>query len=698
MGGTGWFDDAWVGGAFTNKYERQKPVITVLKETAPKEMEPRTVPLVIDLDGDTRDRGWVAQAYGARYQRGRGNLRLIEVHEYEGPATLDVLVVDGDGLPVEGVPFYYRYPAAPKIGEGEWYKRGVLNTTGPDGRISFQAEGKPCAPGECRGAIWPQGKGDVLRRLGLLAGTRNRHLNGVWQWLGDDETSTEEGEAEEETGSGSETEPGSGEGSEEESEGEPAGGWQMAVEYRPGTRIIAGSLPRAGIELTITDPWGNASTVTSGSKLEYGPGGFEALAAHLVTYTVTFLEETFEVQMQDGATRVTFTEGESAGPGSGGESQPGEGSGGESQPGEGSGGESQPGGGSGTEPPPEGGEEPKTHKLGFYVQVTTGIPGLSEAIRQVKPPTLLTHANDRGLLQAIRRELSPETFVIGRLYLKVHEQNVWLAGDGDRAGRGEWLAGEAARNNGRAFAQKVLDHDFFMATERYPNEPGGRLLIDAWMSLNECLAGPMSEEWQQGTDEERAKLRAKAQAVDYFQVGFRERLQEAGLEAVAFNFGAGNFQKAEHYVDWFPRSLESYVYLGFHEYGWPTLYPAAGTSTSGKLYRGIMNKIREVYGDHHQAIITEAGLARMYKHKTCPEHYGGKCDLGWLYPDGPISQDDYWQSLAWYNAELCQDDYVLGACLFNVGPNDDWWTFRHLGVDNEGQPITIIDRIKNLGE
>ena len=66
------------------------------------------------------------------------------------------------------------------------------------------------------------------------------------------------------------------------------------------------------------------------------------------------------------------------------------------------------------------------NKLGFYAQVTTGIPGLVEAIRDVKPPTLLTHANDRGLLQAIRRDLSPDTFIVGRLHLDVE-----IASEGD---------------------------------------------------------------------------------------------------------------------------------------------------------------------------------------------------------------------------------------------------------------------------
>jgi hypothetical protein len=181
MGGSGWPFDAWHGWAYSEKYGRKKPVILALQDTPPKEIEARTELLVIDVDSDTRDWTWIQNTYGASYRRGASNLRLIEVHEYEGPATLDVWVVDGDGLPVEGVSFYYYHPAAPAIDGDEWYGQGVLKTTGPDGRISFPAAGNSCSAGACPGAIWPQGKGDVLDGLGLLAGTNNRHLNGVWQ-------------------------------------------------------------------------------------------------------------------------------------------------------------------------------------------------------------------------------------------------------------------------------------------------------------------------------------------------------------------------------------------------------------------------------------------------------------------------------------------------------------------------------------
>ena len=301
MGGIGWPFDAWHGWAYSGKYGRKKPVITALQQTPPKEVQPRAEPMVIDVDGDTRDWEWVRQAYGASYRRGETSLRLIEVHEYEGPATLDVWVVDTDGLPVSGAEFYYYHPDAPIIEEGEWYSQGDLRSTGPDGRLRFAlpASSTPCAPGGCQGAIWPKGQGDVLEKLGMLANTKNRHLNGMWQMV--------------EEGTPSPSDPGPGPAPIPEPEPTPgplqrpqAAGWEMSVAYQAGPRVIAGTFPRSGIDVTVADPWGNASTVTSGSKPEHGEGGFEVVAPHPVAYTLAFLGETFEVQVREGTTLVTF--------------------------------------------------------------------------------------------------------------------------------------------------------------------------------------------------------------------------------------------------------------------------------------------------------------------------------------------------------------------------------------------------------
>ena len=312
------------------------------------------------------------------------------------------------------------------------------------------------------------------------------------------------------------------------------------------------------------------------------------------------------------------------------------------------------------------------NKLGFYIENTT-VQFLRDGLAKVQPPVLLIHAGDRGLLRDIRNTLSPETFVIGRLFVDLPQQTAWLTG-GNPEGAG------------RSFAERIIDYDFQLAREKGAN---GRLLIDAWMSLNEPVRGPASFlDWKPD-----AETLARYDALDRFQVAFLERLREAGLEGVAFNFAAGNFVAKDHVVAHFPRSLAAYTYLGFHEYGWPTLMPMAGTGTAALLYRTLLEGIRERFGHKHKVIITEAGLARMYRYPNDPAG-----DVGWLYRAETVSEAQYWESLKWYNSHLTEDDYTIGACLYQVGHSGLWETFRHLGQDNDQAPILLIDRIVSLRE
>ena len=308
------------------------------------------------------------------------------------------------------------------------------------------------------------------------------------------------------------------------------------------------------------------------------------------------------------------------------------------------------------------------NKLGFYIENTT-VNFLRNALRQVKPPTILIHAQDRGLLREIRRDLSPNSFVIGRLFKDNSQQDAWLdSSDPEK--------------RGREYAEEIIRYDFGLAAEK---GAGDRLLIDAWMSLNEALRGPASFPGYAVDDQ----FKRRADAYDGFQDAFRLRLEGEGLQAVAFNFAAGNFTKPEHYLDWFPRTLAGYTYLGFHEYGWPSLKPGPGVETAALFYRTCMDGIRQQYGDKHKVIITELGLTMAYGHPGSPDH-------GWLNSGQPLTQDEYWNALNWYNTEILKDDYVVGGCLFQIGHAGRWVSFRHLGEDSTGQAILLINRIEGL--
>jgi hypothetical protein len=246
---------------------------------------------------------------------------------------------------------------------------------------------------------------------------------------------------------------------------------------------------------------------------------------------------------------------------------------------------------------------------------------------------------------------------------------------------------------GQRLADRIFDYDRSFVLKRYPDNPSGRLLVDAWMSLNECVAGPAWEDRPKQSAAWREENLARHRRYDRFQVAFRRRLREyiPGVEAVAFNFGAGNFKTAQQYIDLYPETLREYTYLGFHEYGWPAMaahLTKRPVKTDAGLFPAIMQDLRARYGGRHRAIVTEAGLARAHLH---PGDAAG--DVGWLAEVEPQTQEDYWTSLAWYNDLLTQHDAALGACLYQVGWTGDWRSFRLLGADNQGRRIEIMDWI-----
>jgi len=91
-------------------------------------------------------------------------------------------------------------------------------------------------------------------------------------------------------------------------EGFYARGWMMTVERRPGIRLLIGKFPHPGIAVTVRNAWGDQVVVVSGSKPEYGPGGFEVPIWTTGLYTIRFLDQTFKVNLGDETVVVTFVE------------------------------------------------------------------------------------------------------------------------------------------------------------------------------------------------------------------------------------------------------------------------------------------------------------------------------------------------------------------------------------------------------
>jgi len=286
------------------------------------------------------------------------------------------------------------------------------------------------------------------------------------------------------------------------------------------------------------------------------------------------------------------------------------------------------------------------HKYGFHVNAVSD--RVFDAIVRIKPRVIKTLHHDVGFWKRVR-EVHPTVFIIGRLFTPDQEFQ------SDPEGRG------------RAFAERILREEVNRVT--FQDRP----LYDAWESFNEAIPESVAPEVME--------------AYDAFQVAFGQRIRQAGFEPIAMNFGTGNFL-GHHFLNHFRGTLETYRYLGFHEYDWPTMWRLHRESEAKNggmwltlRYRRTMNEVRRVYPDRHTVIITECGM-------TQGVHPQGVGDVGPWHPSHPISEDDYWASLMWYNSELMKDDYVMAACLFVVGAVSPWESFEHLGG--------IIDRLERL--
>lgn len=292
------------------------------------------------------------------------------------------------------------------------------------------------------------------------------------------------------------------------------------------------------------------------------------------------------------------------------------------------------------------------HKLGFHVNRTG--EDVLDAIRRIKPPVIKALDHNVGFWTRVRA-IHPDVFLIGRLVVDISEQ-------------AQFHQDPVAK--GRAFAHRILNLEANKTTFE------GRRLFDAWESYNEIMPESASPDLKR--------------AYDAFQVAFAGPIQQAGFEPVAMNFATGNLL-GHDFLTYFRGTLDTYTYLGFHEYDWPTMWRLHEENIREKneggmwltlRYRRVMNDVRQVYGNKHTILITECGMTQGVQ---------GGDDVGWL-AEPKVSEDSYWQSLMWYNRELMQDPYVLGACLYVVGASGGWpkWeSFEHLGG--------IVDRLEALG-
>jgi hypothetical protein len=221
----------------------------------------------------------------------------------------------------------------------------------------------------------------------------------------------------------------------------------------------------------------------------------------------------------------------------------------------------------------------------------------------------------------------------------------------------------------RAFVDKLLP----IATE-----PRRKAAIDAWEAYNE----PVAE-----TPENMARL---AQ----FEAERTRLLAEQGIRSVVGNFSTGT-PPLELWPQFRP-ALEAAIkhrgYLGLHEYSAPTMQfgtpqDPLGWGTDPAQAGWLTLRYRKVYRDYLAPnkltlplVITETGVDGAVTNRPGPQAEGWM-DFRKYWEEIGMGNDapgNYVEQLAWYDASLRQDDYVLGAAIFAGAASPGFHTYEVL--------------------
>lgn len=290
-------------------------------------------------------------------------------------------------------------------------------------------------------------------------------------------------------------------------------------------------------------------------------------------------------------------------------------------------------------------------KLGVFV--SRNDPRIFDLLRTGNVAIIKTLEYDPNFV-ADMKSLSPATHIIARLDMP----QVDLANLTDPIG-------QAA-----AFAAQVSS---IMA------DPRRREAIDGWESYNEPVA----------VDADQMARYADFEAE-------RTRLLAAdGTRSVIGNFATGH----PDLPLWpaFRPALEAARdhdgYLGLHEYSAPTMQQGTpqellnwgnDPAQEGWLtlrYRKAYREYLRPNGLELPLVLTEVGIDGQVTNRPGPPGLGWR-DFGGYWDElgmGADAPGNYMEMLAWYDAELQQDAYLLGAAIFAAAASPGWESFEVLG-------------------
>ena len=290
-------------------------------------------------------------------------------------------------------------------------------------------------------------------------------------------------------------------------------------------------------------------------------------------------------------------------------------------------------------------------KLGLFV--SRNDPRIFDLLRTGNVAVVKTVEYDPNFVSEIK-QVSPETLVVARLDLPQIDLSTLTDPEG------------AAR----AFVDKLLP----IATE-----PRRLAAIDAWEAYNEPVASD---------GEQMARLAR-------FEAERTRLLAAAGVRSVIGNFGTGQPDLAM----WpqFRPAIEAAIkyqgYLGLHEYSAPTMQYGSpqdplGWGTDPAQTGWLTLRYRKVYREYLEPnkltlplILTEIGIDGLVGNRPGPEGAGWQ-DFAGYWDELGMGKDapgNYTEQLAWYDASLQQDDYVLGGAIYAAAASPGWESYEILG-------------------
>jgi hypothetical protein len=227
-----------------------------------------------------------------------------------------------------------------------------------------------------------------------------------------------------------------------------------------------------------------------------------------------------------------------------------------------------------------------------------------------------------------------------------------------------WNPSEAARQ----FVELLLP----IATE-----PRRQAAIDAWESFNEPTPANTGQ---------MARLAE-------FEAERTRLLAAAGIRSCVGNFSTGQPDLAlwPAFYPALQAVQEHGGYLGLHEYSAPEMWFGSGPhqlqagSSEGDegwltlRYRKVYRNLLQPAGLAVPLIITETGVDGQVGGRPGPHGKGWKDFAGYWVEQGlatTTAAGFYVEQLAWYDAEITKDDYVLGAAIYTLAGPSGWESFE----------------------